>query len=305
MARILGWPETKLKRATGVSLQIAETEACPLASAMGIRWRLASGLLLLLCWPLEVLGAEGLPDCDLSEPEQGTVVEIIDGETVTLADGSTVRLVGAKAPRPPSGTPEADWTYSQKTRDALEALTEGEMVSLRFGGRRTDRHGYLMAQVFVEDGSSPRWVQGELVDRGLARVYSLSDNAACTDALLEREEGARAAGRGLWASGFYGVRDAGAVDRMRRLSGTYQLVEGRVLEVADVQDWIFLNFDEDWREDFTIVIEKKNAKAFSGAGLDLPSFEGKPVRVRGWLEWRYGPSITATHPEQIEVLARR
>ncbi|MFD0986159.1 thermonuclease family protein [Methyloligella solikamskensis] len=269
---------------------------------MGIRWRLALGLVLLLCWAGKALGAEGAPDCALSEPEQGTVVQIVDGETITLADGSTVRLVGAKAPRPPSGTAEVDWSFSQETRDALEALTKGKTVSLRFGGSRTDRHGYLMAQVFVEGGPSPLWVQGELVSEGLARVYSLSDNAACTDALLEREEEARTARRGLWASGFYRVRDAVAVDRMRRLTGTYQIVEGGVLEVADVQDWIFLNFDEDWRKDFTVVIDKSDAKAFAEAGLDLPSLEGKPIRVRGWMEWRYGPSITATHPEQIEVL---
>lgn len=271
---------------------------------MDRRCRYSIVLWVLCCSAGQALGAEGFPDCDLSEPERGTVVDVIDGETLKLADGGTVRLVGAKAPRPPAGTPEAEWRYSQETRDALEALTKGKTVSLRFGGQRTDRHGYLMAQVFVagEGVEQPVWVQAELVRQGWARVYSLSDNAACTGELLMLEDEARAARRGLWASGFYAVCDAAAVDRMRRLSGTYQLVEGRVLEVADVQDWIFLNFEEDWREDFTVVIEKKQAKAFAEAGLDLASLAGKPIRVRGWLEWRYGPSIKAAHPEQIEVL---
>ncbi len=262
------------------------------------------GLLALSFWVGTAMAADPPPDCELSAPEQGTVVEIVDGETLKLADGGTVRLVGAKAPRPPAGTPEAEWRYSQETRDAVEALTKGKSVSLRFGGQRKDRHGYLMAQVFVsgEGVEQPVWVQAELVRQGLARVYSLSDNAACTGALLMLEDEARAARRGVWASGFYAVRDAAAVDRMRRLAGTYQLVEGRVVEVADVRDWIFLNFDEDWREDFTVAIEKKQAKAFVEADLDLASLEGKRIRVRGWLEQRYGPSIKATHPEQIEVL---
>jgi hypothetical protein len=26
------------------------------------------------------------------------------------------------------------------------------------------------------------------------------------------------------------------------------------------------------------------------------------VRVRGWIEWRNGPMIAATHPEQLELL---
>ncbi|ODA66057.1 SPBc2 prophage-derived endonuclease YokF precursor [Methyloligella halotolerans] len=271
---------------------------------MGLRRCFALGLIVVFCWHSALLGAEGAPGCELSEPEQGTVVEIVDGETLKLADGGTVRLVGAKAPRPPASTDEGDWAYSRKAIEALESLTKGKTVSLRFGGSRTDRHGYLMAQVFVAPapGEDPVWVQEALVGDGLARVYSLPDNAACTDALLEREEGARAARRGLWASGFYGVRDAGAVDRMRRLRGTFQLVEGRVAKVAQVKDWVFLNFDEDWREDFTVAIEKKQAKAFAEAGFDLLALEGKPVRVRGWLEWRYGPSIKATHLEQIEVL---
>jgi endonuclease YncB( thermonuclease family) len=271
---------------------------------MDCRCRYWIVLVWLCCWDGQAYGAHESPACALSEPEQGTVIEILDGETVKLADGGTVRLVGAKTPRPPHGTAEADWRYSQATKEALAALTKGKTVFLRFGGPRTDRHGYLMAQVFVSapDGAEPVWVQGELVGQGLARVYSLSDNAACTEDLLKREAEARAARRGLWASGYYAVRDAGAVDRMRRLSGTYQIVEGRVREVADVRDWIFLNFDEDWREDFTVVIEKKKAKAFAEAGLDLASLAGNPIRVRGWLEWRYGPSIKATHPEQIEVL---
>ena len=30
--------------------------------------------------------------------------------------------------------------------------------------------------------------------------------------------------------------------------------------------------------------------------------EGRRIRVRGWLAWRNGPQIEATHPEQIEVV---
>jgi endonuclease YncB( thermonuclease family) len=41
--------------------------------------------------------------CDVSEPETGTVANVIDGETLQLTDGRTVRLIGAKAPMPPLG----------------------------------------------------------------------------------------------------------------------------------------------------------------------------------------------------------
>jgi micrococcal nuclease len=65
---------------------------------------------------------------------------------------------------------------------------------------------------------------------------------------------------------------------------------------------IYLNFADDWRSDFTISIERKDVPALAAAGIDLKGLAGKPVRVRGWIEWRNGPMIAATHPEQLELL---
>jgi micrococcal nuclease len=44
-------------------------------------------------------------------------------------------------------------------------------------------------------------------------------------------------------------------------------------------------------------------KRFAGAGLDPGEYQGKMVRVRGWIESRNGPHITLAQPEQIEVIA--
>jgi micrococcal nuclease len=56
------------------------------------------------------------------------------------------------------------------------------------------------------------------------------------------------------------------------------------------------------RSDFTISVERKDASAFTTAGIDLKGLTGKGVQVRGWVEWRNGPMIEASHPEQIEIL---
>jgi hypothetical protein len=58
---------------------------------------------------------------------------------------------------------------------------------------------------------------------------------------------------------------------------------------------IYLNFAKDWRSDFTVGVERKDVSAFTAAGIDLKGFAGKRVRVRGWVEWRNGPMIAATH----------
>jgi hypothetical protein len=65
---------------------------------------------------------------------------------------------------------------------------------------------------------------------------------------------------------------------------------------------IYLNFGDDWRSDFTISIDRKDVPAFPAAGIDVKALAGKRVWVRGWIEWRSGPMIAATHPEQLELL---
>jgi micrococcal nuclease len=98
------------------------------------------------------------------------------------------------------------------------------------------------------------------------------------------------------------VQDAADVKRLGRLTHSYQLIEGTVHAVGEGHKWIYVNFAEDWRHDFTIAIARKDLAAFETAGLDLERLPGKRVRVRGWVEWWNGPMIAATHPEQIEVL---
>jgi hypothetical protein len=101
----------------------------------------------------------------------------------------------------------------------------------------------------------------------------------------------------------YRIRDAGGdPEAIARLKHSYQLVEGRVAAVGEGGSRIYLNFGTDWHSDFTVEIERKDARAFVAAGLDRHALAGKPVRVRGWIEWRNGPMIQASHPEQIELL---
>jgi micrococcal nuclease len=220
-----------------------------------------------------------------------------------LADGRIVKLIGAKAPVAPLGWRGDDpWPFVEEARAALEALAANKTVELRFGGSRTDRHGYLLAQVFAATRERRLWLQEELVGKGLARVYSLPDNRACTSELLAREKEATEKRLGLWSSSAYRIEDAGDAKRLGRLIHSYQLIEGTVLNVGEGSSRLYLNFAADWRSDFTISIARKDAAAFAAAGLDPPTLAGKRVRVRGWLAWRNGPMIEATHPDQIELL---
>lgn len=234
-----------------------------------------------------------------------TVTEVVDGDTVLLSDGREVRLVGIQAPKLPLGRRNfPTWPLAEEAKAALERLTLGHEVTLGHGGRDIDRHGRQLAHLFLDGGQGDgqgdrRWVQETLLGRGLARVYSFADNRALVAEMLSAERTARTARRGIWARPYYAIRTPAETGRDL---GSFQLVEGRVLDVAQVRGTTYLNFGADWRTDFTVTVRKRNLASFVDGGFDLEALEGRRVRVRGWLDNRNGPMIEATHPEQIEVL---
>ena len=238
---------------------------------------------------------------EAAEPERGRVIGVVDGDTVTLEGGREVRLVGLQAPKLPLGRKNfAAWPLADAAKQALEALTLGRPVELAYGGRRVDRHDRLLAHLTVTEPDGGRlWVQGALLEQGMARVYSFADNRWRVEEMLALERAARAAELGIWGERFYRVR---TLDQAARDIGDFQLVEGRVLAVAKVKGRVYLNFGTDWRSDFTITLQPAARRRFEAEGIALEAYQDRWVRVRGWLKSFNGPMIEVTHPEQIEVL---
>ncbi len=227
----------------------------------------------------------------------GQVASVVDGDTVRLESGTQIRLTGIQAPKlPPGRRGFRAWPLSKESKTFLERLTLNQAVSLRYDGRRIDRHGRLLAHLF---DNKNRWVQGEIIARGMARVYSFPDNRSRTAGLLALERKARAARRGIWKHRFYRILKS---DETSGFIGTFQLVEGRVMSAAVVRGRGYLNFGENWRTDFTISISPRSRRSFKRAGLMIKSYKGHILRVKGWLKSFNGPMIEATHPELIEVL---
>ncbi|WP_448203647.1 thermonuclease family protein [Azospirillum sp. sgz302134] len=228
--------------------------------------------------------------------ERLRVAAVIDGDTLALEDGRRLRLAGVEAPKPlPNAEPRRNWPLAEAATAALTDLALGRELTLR-GEGRTDRHGRLVAQVQRDDGL---WLQGELLARGLARVHTQPHSRAFAREMQAAEASARTAARGLWRSRVYGVRPAADPEALRRDRDSFQIVEGRVLRVTKGSE-AYLDFGEDWRTDVTVHIGRAALRDFVKAGIDPLSFEGRIVRVRGWVGLRSGPMIEATHPEQIE-----
>ena len=115
--------------------------------------------------------------------------------------------------------------------------------------------------------------------------------------LFRLEAVARKQRNGHWKSGrfrefqaasYYGPKDA------------YAAVTGAPVAIARRRNFLFLNFGDDWKQDFTAAIARRDLKAFRS--IELDALAGRQLRLRGYIRWWNGPFMELTDPGQIELL---
>lgn len=247
-----------------------------------------------------VLPAPAKGPADLPDGGHGVIGAVHDGDTIRFKDGTAdIRLVGIQAPKLPQGrrNPRA-WPMADESRGALRALLENHAITLRLPTTAKDRNGRILAHLIRDDGL---WIQQTMLQEGWARVYTFPDNRLFARELYAAEAIARGARRGLWSHADYALRSPDPA-ALKADVGTFQIVEGKVVDAAKVRGRAYLNFGEDYRTDFTASIPPEAMAIFSAAKFDVLSLKGRSVRVRGYIRDFNGPSMDLSHPEQIEQL---
>ena len=260
--------------------------------------RRAFALVALCFTALPGLAAEPTLPPGLESGGEETVQSVFDGDSLTLADGRTVRMVGIQAPKLPKGHANfAEWPFAREAQAALSELVQGRTVTLHFGGTRQDRYGRVLAQLVRDDGL---WLEGELIRRGLARVYTFPDNRAAAAEMLALEREARAHRRGIWADPFFAIRSP---EEAGRQIGDFELVEGKIIDGVRSRNAVFLNFGADWHTAFTLRLNSEALRLFRADRVDPLALIGSAVRVRGYIRRdRERAIMEITHPEEIERL---
>jgi micrococcal nuclease len=251
---------------------------------------------LLATTPISAAAFVALPQQASKPSGAAMVAEVTDGDTLVLSDNVTVRLVGLQAPKLPLDRPNfKEWPLAKEARNALEGLVQGRRLTLHPASKPVDRWGRMLAHLERDDGL---WVQGEMLRLGWARVYTFPDNRTLAADMFALERQARAAKLGIWGHPFYSIVTP---ERASRVVNTFQLVEGTVMDAAEVKGRVYLNFGADWKTDFTVLVPARVRKALARQGMDPAGFKGRTIRVRGWLKDYNGPMIEMTHPEQLEL----
>jgi micrococcal nuclease len=238
----------------------------------------------------------------LPEIAGGTVASVEDGTTLTLTDGKILRLAGLLAPNAPLALPkETPWPAADAARQALADLVLGRAVSLRGDHPAPDRHGRLAGQLILTEGG---WVQRALLRQGRDRVELTAGTASLAEPLLKAEAEARRRHQGLWRLPAYAIR---APDRLTaRDTGSFVLVEGKVLSIAPTHEATYLDFAEDWHHGFTVRLPHAALqRAAAAGGFDPASLEGRQVRVRGWLSYEGRPILDLEDLAALEPLSDR
>ena len=129
---------------------------------------------------------------------EATVSRVIDGDTVELSDGRHVRYIGMDTPevrRKIAG----EWVknpepYAEAATQRNRELVEGKRVRLELDVQTLDRHGRLLAYVYVDE----KMVNAELVREGFAQPLTIPPDVAHADLFRKLAQEARQYGRGLW-----------------------------------------------------------------------------------------------------------
>ncbi len=233
-----------------------------------------------------------LPDCAGSVQIAGAHVERVEknGDLI-LSDGRVALLAGIRLPG-------ADRPADPMASEALAGLRDLALkapLMMTSTPPRQDRYDRIHVQAF-----SDIWLQTELLRRGLARVDIAPDRQECFPDFYEAETEARNAKRGLWALPDFAVRQAIAVSAP---DGSFQIVQGRVVNVGGHDGRVILDFSADYRKDFSATIAPEDRKAFRDSDLVLEDLTGHEVRLRGMVVILNGrPEIALSNPHQIELL---
>ncbi|HEX7279280.1 MAG TPA: thermonuclease family protein [Solirubrobacterales bacterium] len=126
------------------------------------------------------------------------VARVVDGDTVEVElDGEIedVRYIGVDTPETVKPEEPVE-CFGPQASSFNHRLVEFRRERLVFDRERRDQYGRLLAYVYLGD----RFVNAELVRRGLARTLTIPPNDRFAERLKRLEIAAARSGRGLWGA---------------------------------------------------------------------------------------------------------
>ncbi len=211
---------------------------------------------------------------------------VYDGDTVTLQGGERIRLLGINTPEVESSKRRGE-PGGEAARRWLKKAVEGKKVRLETGVPPRDKYGRLLAHLFSEDG---KHINLALVEQGLAIANIYPPELKYVEPLLQAQQRAEEAGRGIWGDPHYTPKPI--TDLLHGKMRGWHRFHGTPKRIKRSRRYVRLLFSD--RID--VRIPKANLALFP----DLQNYLGQVIEVRGWASRRKGHySILVRHPSAL------
>lgn len=234
------------------------------------------------------------PAIDISSLKRtgsGRIDQVIDGTTLVLKDNRVIRLTGLNVP----SDDQLDFSAREKLKELMPENTEVILFQTRAQTRgrmnRMDQH--LAHIVRASDGV---WMNGEMLQLGLARVIPSESNPELMREMYQKENIAIREKFGLW-----GVFPVLSPAQAEQAIGDFAIVEGVIQKSALIKNQTYLNFGDDWKTDFTVMITPDIRKKLLRTGINTQTLTGRSVRVRGEVRAYNGTFLELSTPDSLEI----
>jgi micrococcal nuclease len=223
------------------------------------------------------------------------VIDVVDGDTIRLANGKLLRYIGIDTPeiRLKKGNKfaYAPQPFALEAKKFNTKLLINKMIKIEFDVQKEDQYGRLLGYCFIGD----TFINAQLVAEGYAVISTQPPNVKYANLLFAAQKEARQQKKGLW--GAYETIDAKDASSYINQIRT---VRGKVASAHKTKRCIFLNFGQNHKQDFTVVIFNNSFKYFSDEGIDpVTYYRGKTIEVSGRIRYYNGPEVIVNTPFDI------
>ncbi len=184
----------------------------------------------------------------------------------------------------------------------LASLLREGPLTIAYSAPTPDKSGACQAQVTNGKGI---WVQERVLLDGLAVFTNKPVSDPYMSTLLLAEQYGRRAKVGLWQYKNLLVRDPRSISKPQ-YNNTYQIVEGPIRFVRDLNRIIMTCLDDDPWQSVCLAVLRSTYVALKAQGFDLlsPAAQGVRIRARGEVNYREdaGLKMFIDKPELIQII---
>ena len=256
-------------------------------------------IVFVVIWSFLVLLPYGNANILDASKDSEKISSIVSGNIVHLSSGRHIRLAGVLAPEMVLAS--LSERLLEESKNQLAYYENKRIVPVRTT-EKTDRYGRDTAEIYMVDNTArkPIHLQKELLLGGWAIAYPDHVSSQNFKDFLSFEREARKKKRGIWAQQDILLSSAAVEKSPKEYKYSFRIIEGTVRAATEKKKYIYVNFGDDWKTDFTLRFDKKAQKRMRNA--EILNLLGKKLQVRGWLDEYYGPMMDISYIEQIEVL---